>query len=88
MKSITLGKSGNKCRHCQADLYWKAHKEITSKELKRSFYFSKWEYCGGCKTTWLHPEFKIENRNTAARQMQERREYGEQMSLLRSLYPS
>jgi hypothetical protein len=82
MKSITLGESGNKCGHCSEKLYWKAHKEITEKERRRAFYFSRWEYCPSCKTTWLHPEFKVTSKNTAVK---EKLEYAQQLSFLRNL---
>jgi len=85
MKSITLGESENRCRHCRGKLFWKAHAEITKKELARPYYFSKWEYCPGCKAVWHHDELKVVNRNAAARRLQERQEYGEQLSFLRDI---
>lgn len=85
MKSVIMGKSDSKCVLCDETLVWKTHPKITAKELKRPFYFLKWEYCVACKSVWLHEEFKVWNKNLAAQIQKNYEEYGEQLAHLRSI---
>jgi hypothetical protein len=82
MKSVITSKSNNLCKHCNHELVWKAHPKVTERELKRPFYFSKWESCLNCKAIWLHEEFKVWNRNGAAEIQRNYEECSQQMSFL------
>ena len=37
----------------------KSHKEITDKLLKKSYYFSEWDYCSSCNYSQHYQEFKV-----------------------------
>lgn len=66
MKSKYLEPSTALCGHCKTPLIWKTHLKITEKQLRQPFYFSRWEYCTTCKTTWFHEKHKIWNKNDRA----------------------
>jgi len=84
MKNI-ISKSENFCKHCNSKLEWRSHAHIKQKHLNQPYYFSKWEYCRNCKTTWLHEEFKVFNKNDIARYIKNREEIEGQTSFFNSL---
>lgn len=79
---------GEKCPRCMLPAQEREHVEISERELNRPFYYSKWWSCQNraCATTvFMRDEYRVFNRNSAAREMKEKQEYAEQMNFLTSL---
>lgn len=85
MKAKTIALSNNHCKKCNTQLEWRTHPELTPKQQKRAFHYSRWEYCTGCKTVWFSPAFIVWNKNDKGRYVRGKTEIAEQMDFLRSL---
>ena len=65
---------GKRCPRCGKAAQIREHKEITDKHLSQPFYYSKWFCCveEGCATNvFMLEEFRIWNKNSAARRFKE-----------------
>lgn len=57
-----LDEKGPPCPRCTRLMQVREHKEVSERELRRPFYYSRWYRCmnGNCKTTLvMPPEFRI-----------------------------
>jgi len=58
-KRVFLGISGDKCPHCNQNLFLFGHKELTEKLLSQPYYFSKWGKCDNCGHIQHYEKYKV-----------------------------
>lgn len=64
---------GIECPKCKRPTEMREHTSITDKHLRQPFYFTKWYYCQNqdcVVTTHMAEEFKVWNKNGAAKTLQ------------------
>ena len=71
-KSVTAGKSEEKCPQCQGEMFIKKHPQITEKLRNQYYYFTQWDYCTKCKKVFFADEFKVTNGRGADLEERER----------------
>lgn len=59
--SLRREQSVNKCAHCGGMLTWYIRTSIQEKQLRKKYYFTRWEKCHSCKSIFMHEEFKVDN---------------------------
>ena len=79
---------GTTCPRCGVEAESRKHTQITDKQLTQPFYFKRWYNCINeqCKTgIFMLEDWKVENKNAAAVEMNAKQEYSAQMSFLQNL---
>jgi hypothetical protein len=79
---------GTTCPRCGVVAETRQHPVITEKQLKQPFYYRRWYNCKNEKcitTTFMLDDWKVVNKNGAAREMKEKQEYSAQMDFFRNL---
>lgn len=82
-KHITTGVGERYCPRCNTPAETREHKSITAKHLNQPFYYSKWFNCPNklCRTSiFMDDEFKVWNKNNAAKSFKTTRETLDQFS--------
>lgn len=84
---LKLPGKGKECPRCGEKSEWRAHREITNKELSRPFYYERWYSCQNrdCKTTiFMDEEDRVYTKNVT-RKMREQEERHRQISFFRRI---
>lgn len=65
-KTVIVPGAGDLCPRCKQATQIRAHREVTAKQLKQPFYYSRWFYCTNknCLTQMIMPDkFKVMKEN-------------------------
>ncbi len=74
MKSKIIHDAGIDCPRCGRPTQIREHKQITDKQRRQPFYYSRWFFClnRNCRATLImRDEFRVWNDNDAARKLQD-----------------
>jgi hypothetical protein len=83
-----ISPDGTTCPRCGVEAETRKHTTITDKQLRQPFYFKRWYNCTNteCKTgIFMLDDWKVINKNGAAFAFEAKKEFGEQMTFLRSI---
>ncbi len=83
-----ISPDGTTCPRCGEVAETRKHVAITQKQLNQPFYFKRWYNCTNalCKTgIFMLDDWKVENKNAAALEMEAKKDFSEQMSFLNSI---
>ena len=83
-----ISPDGTTCPRCGVEAEKRKHTAITDKHLRQPYYFKYWYNCTNreCKTgIFMLEDWKVENKNAAALEMQAKQEYSAQLDFLRNI---